>query len=93
MQSRRMPSGATQSLWSLPPYPQTTWLSIGTPWTIGSRREEEVFVHARDPYTRIDVLDSSRQVRILVDGAVVAETDRPRLLLETGLAGALLRPA
>ncbi|CAN5765353.1 DUF427 domain-containing protein [soil metagenome] len=47
--------------------------------------EEEVFVHARDPYTRIDVLDSSRHVRVLVAGEVVAETDRPRLLLETGL--------
>ena len=47
--------------------------------------EEEVFVHARDPYTRIEVLDSSRHVRVLVDGEVVAETDRPKLLLETGL--------
>jgi uncharacterized protein (DUF427 family) len=47
--------------------------------------EEEVFVHARDPYTRIDVLDSSRHVRILVAGEVVGGTDRPKLLLETGL--------
>ena len=47
--------------------------------------DEEVFVHARDPYTRIDVLDSSRHVRVLVDGVVVAETNRPKLLLETGL--------
>ena len=47
--------------------------------------DEEVFVHARDPYTRIDVLDSSRHVLVLVDGEVVAETDRPKLLLETGL--------
>ncbi len=47
--------------------------------------DEEVFVHARDPYTRIDVLDSSRRVRVLVDGEVVAETERPRILLETGL--------
>lgn len=49
--------------------------------------DEEVFVHARDPYTRIDVLDSSRHVRVLVAGEVVAETDRPKLLLETGLPG------
>lgn len=47
--------------------------------------EEEVFVHARDPYTRIDVLNSSRHVRILVAGKIVAETHRPKLLLETGL--------
>ncbi|HEY6711616.1 MAG TPA: DUF427 domain-containing protein [Rubrobacter sp.] len=47
--------------------------------------DEEVFVHPRDPYHRVDVLKSSRQVKILVDGEVVAETDRPRILFETGL--------
>lgn len=47
--------------------------------------DDEVFVHARDPYTRIDILQSSRHVRIEVDGATVAESHRPRLLFETGL--------
>jgi uncharacterized protein (DUF427 family) len=47
--------------------------------------DEEVFVHPRDPYHRVDVLNSSRHVKILVDGEVVAETDRPRILFETGL--------
>jgi uncharacterized protein (DUF427 family) len=47
--------------------------------------EEEVFVHPRDPYYRVDVLKSSRHVKIRVDGEVVAETDRPRILFETGL--------
>ena len=47
--------------------------------------DEEVFVHPRDPYHRVDVLKSSRHVKILVDGEVVAETDRPRILFETGL--------
>ena len=47
--------------------------------------DEEVFVHPRDPYHRVDVLDSSRHVRVLVNGEVVAETDRPKLLFETGL--------
>jgi len=46
---------------------------------------EEVFVHPRDPYHRIDVLRSSRRVRVIVGGEVVAQTNRPRLLLETGL--------
>ena len=46
---------------------------------------EEVFVHPRDPYHRVDVLESSRHVRISVNGEVVAETDRPRILFETGL--------
>jgi uncharacterized protein (DUF427 family) len=47
--------------------------------------DEEVFVHPRDPYTRVDTVHSSRHVRVEVDGEVIAETDRPVLLFETGL--------
>lgn len=47
--------------------------------------DEQVFRHARDPYKRVDVLQSSRHVRVLVGGEVVADTHRPRLLFETGL--------
>jgi uncharacterized protein (DUF427 family) len=47
--------------------------------------DEEVFVHPRDPYTRVDTVHSSRHVRIEVDGQVVAETNRPVVLYETGL--------
>lgn len=47
--------------------------------------EEEVFTGPKDPYTRIDCLRSSRRVRVEVNGAVVAETSAPVLLLETGL--------
>lgn len=39
----------------------------------------------RDPRHRVDVLGSSRHVRYELGGVVVAETDRPRLVLETGL--------
>ncbi len=46
--------------------------------------EEEVFVHVRDPYHRVDVLDSSRHVRVIVAGETVAETQNPKLLFETG---------
>ncbi len=45
--------------------------------------EEEVFVHPRDPYKRVDVLQSSRHIRVLVSGETVAESRRPRLLFET----------
>jgi uncharacterized protein (DUF427 family) len=47
--------------------------------------DDEVFVHPRDPYHRVDVLSSSRHVRVAVLGQTVAETRRPRLLFETGL--------
>jgi len=45
----------------------------------------EVFVHPRSPEVRIDTLPSSRRVRVLVDDEVIAESDRPTLLFETGL--------
>ena len=47
--------------------------------------DEEVFVHPRDPYHRVDVLESSHHVKVIVNGEVVAETERPKLLFETGL--------
>jgi uncharacterized protein (DUF427 family) len=47
--------------------------------------DEEVFTHPRDPYTRVDILRSSRHVRIEVDGVTVAESTSPTLLFETGL--------
>jgi uncharacterized protein (DUF427 family) len=47
--------------------------------------DEQVFVHPRDPYTRVDVLKSSRHVRVFVGGGLVAETRRPKVLFETSL--------
>jgi uncharacterized protein (DUF427 family) len=47
--------------------------------------DDEVFVHPRDPHHRVDVLNSSRHVRVVVGGEVVADSRRPRLLFETGL--------
>ncbi len=44
-----------------------------------------MFAHLRDPFHRVDVLDSSRPVTVRVDGRVVARSDRPKLLFETGL--------
>ena len=47
--------------------------------------DEPVYTHPRDPYTRVDVLASSRRIRVEVDGVVVADSVRPHLLFETGL--------
>jgi uncharacterized protein (DUF427 family) len=47
--------------------------------------DEEVFVHARDPYTRIDILPSSRRVRLEVDGVTVADSTHASFLFETNL--------
>jgi len=45
----------------------------------------EVFVHPRSPEVRVDALPSSRHVRVLIDGEVVADSVRPTILYETGL--------
>lgn len=42
-------------------------------------------VASRDVVQRIDVRQSSRHVRIEIDGVEVANTTKPRLLYETGL--------
>lgn len=47
--------------------------------------DEEIFVHPRDPHKRVDILASSRHVRIEIDGVTVADSHSPRLLFETGL--------
>lgn len=47
--------------------------------------DEEVFVHPRSPYVRVDVLESSREVRVEVGGVVIAQSSKPKLLFETGL--------
>jgi uncharacterized protein (DUF427 family) len=47
--------------------------------------DEEVFVHPRDPYHRVDLVPSSRNVRISLDGDVLAESSRPLACFETNL--------
>ena len=47
--------------------------------------DEEVFVHARDPFKRVDCLPSSRTVLVEHEGQVLAESSRSIFLFETGL--------
>ncbi|MFC1432050.1 DUF427 domain-containing protein [Streptacidiphilus sp. N1-3] len=47
--------------------------------------EEEIFIHPRDPYKRVDALLSSRHVQVEIGGVVVADTRTPVLLFETRL--------
>lgn len=61
---------------------------VSVPWSAGDRwleEDDEIIVHPRDPYHRIEVLRSSRNVRVRVNGELVAEGSRPRILFETGL--------
>jgi uncharacterized protein (DUF427 family) len=47
--------------------------------------DEQVFVHPRNPYSRVDALRSGRTVRIELDGLVLAESSAPVAVFETGL--------
>jgi len=47
--------------------------------------DEPVYTHPRDPYHRVDILASSRHVRVEVGGVTVADSVRPTILFETGL--------
>lgn len=47
--------------------------------------DEPVYVHPRDPYKRVDILDSSRHVVVELDGTTIADSHHPRILFETGL--------
>lgn len=47
--------------------------------------DEQVFVHPRNPYTRVDALRSSRPVRVELGGVVLAESTATVMVFETGL--------
>ncbi len=46
---------------------------------------EQVFVHPRSPYVRVDALRSRRRVRVSLDGVTLAQSDAPVTVFETGL--------
>jgi uncharacterized protein (DUF427 family) len=48
--------------------------------------DERMSVPLRDPYHRVEVVETSRPVRITAGGDVIAESQRAKLLFETGLA-------
>jgi uncharacterized protein (DUF427 family) len=78
-----------RAAWTLePPTPAATELTgmIAFYWNkIDNWYEEddEVYAEPRDPHHRVDVLRSSRHVRVVVLGETVAESSRPSLLFET----------
>lgn len=47
--------------------------------------DEEIGVHPRDPYHRIDVLATDRHIRVSLEGELLAETRRAVVLFESNL--------
>lgn len=46
---------------------------------------EEIFQHPRNPYHRVDFIDSTRTAAVLINGVKIAESKRPLLVFETSL--------
>jgi uncharacterized protein (DUF427 family) len=90
---------APDAAWEYPsPVPQASWLAgyLAFYWEkvdAWYEEDEQVHVHARDPYHRVDVLDSDRPVRISLAGQLLAETKGPKVLFETGLPRRYYLPA
>ena len=47
--------------------------------------DEQIFVHPRSPYSRVDALRSRRTVRVSLGGELLAESSSPVMVFETGL--------
>jgi uncharacterized protein (DUF427 family) len=54
--------------------------------------DERNLSHPRDPFHRIDIVHSSRHVRVEADREVLAESSRPYLLFETSLPARFYLP-
>ncbi|MEQ8388498.1 MAG: DUF427 domain-containing protein [Alphaproteobacteria bacterium] len=82
---------AENAAWSYPtPIPESAALgeAIAFYWNRIDHwyeEDEEIFVHPRSPYHRVDVVQSHRHVEVVVRGEVVGESRRARFLFETGL--------
>lgn len=90
---------AENAVWGYPePKPEAPWLRglmafYWDPMDAWYDEDEEVHGHLRDPFHRVDARHARRHVRVLRDGEVVAETERPIVLSETGLPNRYYIPA
>jgi uncharacterized protein (DUF427 family) len=82
---------APDAAWEYPqPLPEVSWLAGYTAFywekmDAWYEEDEQVFVHPRDPYHRVDVLERDRHVRVSLAGQLLAETKRPKMMFETGV--------
>jgi uncharacterized protein (DUF427 family) len=66
---------------ALPGYVRFAWDAFDA-WY---EEDEQVFVHPRNPFSRVDALRSTRSVRVELDGVVLADSSSPVMVFETGL--------
>jgi uncharacterized protein (DUF427 family) len=89
---------ADNAVWSyLDPLPEARWLRdhVALYWNSMDAwfdEDEQVAGHLRDPYHRVDVRSTSRQVRVVAGDEVIAVSRRTMLLSETGLPNRFYLP-
>jgi uncharacterized protein (DUF427 family) len=89
---------AADAVWSYPAPPaEAAWLRgyQGVAWEAMDAwfdEEEEVFGHLRDPYHRVDTRRTTGRVRVTLGSRALAESTRPVLVSETGMANRLYVP-
>jgi uncharacterized protein (DUF427 family) len=85
--------------WYYPdPLPEAAWLKDLIAFYFNRvdhwyEEDEEIFIHPRDPYHRVDVRDSARHIRISLRGELLAESTRAKALFETSLPTRWYLPA
>jgi uncharacterized protein (DUF427 family) len=93
VEGRRVPAAALvypePTLEAIRDHVRVSWDAVDA-WF---EEDEEVLVHARDPYKRVDVLSSSRHVVVEVDGVRLADSSRPTMVFETMLIARTYLPA
>lgn len=72
------------------PIEEATWLEgyVAMYWDHVDQwfdEDEEVFGHLRDPYHRVDVRSTNRNIRVSIGGQLVAESSQTIVLSETGM--------
>ncbi|KAK7967707.1 uncharacterized protein PG986_001984 [Apiospora aurea] len=68
-------------------------VEFSAPGAAWFEEDERIYVHPRDPYKRIDILPSTRPVRVFVEGRLVASAPSSMHLYETGLPVRYYLPA
>lgn len=82
---------AQNAVWAYPqPQEAVSWLRdyVAVYWDAVDAwfdEDEEVKGHLRDPYHRVDVRQTRHHLLIFAQGVVVAESEQPKVLSETGL--------
>ncbi len=62
--------------------PYTYFSALPDAWF---EEDMEIYIHPKDPYVRVEILPSSRHIKVVLDGVTIAESSNNMFLFETNL--------